>query len=83
LLKYPACRVAIAADNDIKENAPNVGLNEAARVAKIYNMALFIPYLKNGCKCDFNDIAVFEGLDAVKRIFERGGIELVDINKEG
>jgi putative DNA primase/helicase len=83
LLKYPACRVAIAADNDIKENAPdNVGLNEAARVAKIYNLTLFIPYLKNGCKCDFNDVAVFEGLDAVKMIFEHGGVELVDINKE-
>jgi putative DNA primase/helicase len=82
LLKYPACRVAIAADNDIKENAPNVGLNEAARVAKIYNLTLFIPYLKCGGKCDFNDVAVFEGLDAVKMIFEHGGVELVDINKE-
>ena len=83
LLKYPACRIAIAADNDIKENAPdNVGLNEAARVAKIYNLTLFIPYLKHGGKCDFNDVAVFEGLDAVKKIFERGGVDLLDINKE-
>lgn len=79
LFKYPACEIAIAADNDIKENAPNVGLNEAARVAKIYNLTLFIPYLKCGGKCDFNDIAVFEGLEAVKRIFERGGADLINV----
>lgn len=56
--KYPALELIIAADNDIKENAPNVGVEEAHRVASIYGCSVIVPTLTNGSKCDFNDVAV-------------------------
>ena len=39
--RYGTTVKAICELNDIKENAPNVGLYEAARVAKIYNLTLY------------------------------------------
>ncbi len=75
--KYPALEITIAADNDIKKDAPNVGAEEANRVASIYGCKVVIPELLSGGKCDFNDIAVNEGLERVKAIFdgESTGIE--------
>lgn len=68
--KYPALELIIAADNDIKENAPNVGIEESNRVASIYGCSVIIPTLSGGGKCDFNDIAVNEGLERVKAFFD-------------
>lgn len=71
LLKYPSYKISIAADNDIKENAPNVGLNEAKRISKLYNINVYIPCFKDSQeKCDFNDLMIKEGIEAVKDIFE-------------
>ena len=67
--KYPALELIIAADNDIKENAPNVGVAEANRIALLYGCKVIIPSLSSGGKCDFNDIAVNEGLEQVKALF--------------
>jgi putative DNA primase/helicase len=69
LVKYPAYEIAIAADNDIKENAPNVGKDEAERIGNIYNLTVFIPHLKTDSKCDFNDMAIIEGAAAVRVVF--------------
>lgn len=69
LRKYPSYEIAIAADNDIKENAPNVGKNEAERIGKIYNLTVFVPHLKTNSKCDFNDMAIIEGIAAVRDVF--------------
>lgn len=69
LVKYPAYEIAIAADNDIKENAPNVGKDEAERIGNLYNLTVFIPHLKTNGKCDFNDMAIIEGAAAVKAVF--------------
>jgi len=67
--KYPAVEIIIAADNDIKENTSNVGVEEANRVASIYGCKVVIPELAGGGKCDFNDVAVNEGLERVKSFF--------------
>lgn len=56
--KYPAIELIIAADNDIREDGSNVGINEANRVASIYECSVVIPALQSGEKCDFNDVAV-------------------------
>lgn len=68
--KYPALEIIIAADNDIKENAPNIGVLKAQTVADKYSCKVVIPELKSGGKCDFNDVAVNEGLERVKAIFD-------------
>ena len=67
--KYPDKQTVIAADNDIKENAPNYGLDEAQRVGALFGCQVIIPNLKTGGKCDFNDVAVAEGLERVKELF--------------
>lgn len=68
--KYPTLEVIIAADNDIKENAPNTGVLKAQEVADKYSCKVVIPESKSGGKCDFNDVAVNEGLERVKAIFD-------------
>ena len=69
-LKYPNYEIGIAADNDIKENAPNIGLNEAERISKAYNIKVYIPKFKdNQEKCDFNDLMIKEGKEAVSAVF--------------
>ncbi len=71
LIKYQSYEISIAADNDIKENAPNTGLNEAKRISKLYNINVYIPSFKDSQeKCDFNDLMIKEGLEAVKVIFK-------------
>lgn len=67
--EFPTVEIIIAADNDIKENTPNVGVEEANRVASIYGGKVVIPELLSGGKCDFNDVAVIEGLERVKGFF--------------
>ena len=68
--KYPALEVIIAADNDIKENAPNTGVLKAQEVGKMYSCKVIVPELLSGGKCDFNDVAVIDGLERVKAIFD-------------
>lgn len=67
--KYPNKQIIIAADNDIKEDSPNYGLEEAQRVSSLFDCLVVIPYLKSGGKCDFNDVAITEGLEQVKKLF--------------
>lgn len=67
--KYPDKQIIIAADNDIKEDAPNYGLDEAQRVGSLFSCPVITPYLKSGGKCDFNDVATAEGLEQVKKLF--------------
>lgn len=68
--KYPALEIIIAADNDIKENAPNIGVLKAQTVADKYSCKVVIPESKSDGKCDFNDVAVIDGLERVKAIFD-------------
>lgn len=69
----PNLSIIIGADNDIKENAPtNVGRDEAFRLAGLYKgVEVIVPHMKNNCKCDFNDLAVVEGLDEVRKQFKK------------
>lgn len=78
--KHPALELILAADNDIKENAPNVGVDEALRISGKYGYKVAIPELKSGGKCDFNDLMVIEGLDAVKLAFDN--LTKLDIENE-
>ncbi|MDR2778325.1 MAG: DUF927 domain-containing protein, partial [Rickettsiales bacterium] len=69
--KFPAKEIVIAADNDLKDDDPsNVGVEEAKRVANRYGCAVAIPELKGGGKCDFNDLMIAEGVEAVRKYFE-------------
>ncbi|MDR2077756.1 MAG: DUF927 domain-containing protein [Rickettsiales bacterium] len=69
--KFPDKEIIIAADNDLKEgDSSNVGVEEAKRVADRYGCAVVIPELKGGGRCDFNDLMITEGVEAVRKCFE-------------
>lgn len=69
--KYPAYEIIIAADNDIKEkDAPNIGVLRAQEAGNKHSCKVVIPELKSGGKCDFNDVAVIDGLEQIKAIFD-------------
>lgn len=67
--KYPTFEIIIAADNDIKEKAPNTGVLKAQEVGEMYSCKVIIAESPSGGKYDFNDMAVIEGLERVKAIF--------------
>lgn len=70
MCKYPDYDIGIAADNDIKENAPNTGLETAGRLKEKYSVKVYIPSFKEKqAKCDFNDLMAEEGKEAVKAVF--------------
>lgn len=62
--RYPDADLVIAADNDC-ENDTNVGLDAAKAAAAAVGATYVLPYL-DGAACDFNDIHVAHGLDAVR-----------------
>ena len=68
--KYPDKKIILAADNDIKENAPNIGVLRAKELGNKYSCKVIIPELLDGGKCDFNDVAVNDGLERVKAFFD-------------
>lgn len=64
--KYPEARLLIAADNDWeKEN--NVGVDKANMAAEETNADVCIPRISTSGLSDFNDVAISEGLESVKK----------------
>lgn len=67
---YPACRIIIAADNDLRgagdKCQTNTGIVKAQEAALRVGATVAIPQL-DGKKCDFNDVAVALGVDEVNR----------------
>ena len=56
--KHPSHKIVICADNDYKEgNQQNPGIEAANKAAQAVNGLVAVPYLINGKKTDFNDIA--------------------------
>ena len=63
--QYPMATILLCGDNDIRDNeTPNTGLDAATAAASAIDGLLVMPEL-NGKKCDWNDIHVQCGLDAV------------------
>lgn len=68
--KYPDIKVVICADNDIHvDGKENVGVTAAMKAATELGAYLAVPEL-NGMKCDFNDLKLANGADAVKSAIE-------------
>ncbi|MBO4700787.1 MAG: AAA family ATPase [Alphaproteobacteria bacterium] len=63
--KYPNARIVIAADNDWEKDK-NTGVDYATNAANSINAQLCIPNITTHGMSDFNDIAVYQGLDKVK-----------------
>jgi hypothetical protein len=58
--------IVLAGDNDVRDDGkPNTGLDAAKAAAHAMSGALVMPDL-DGQKCDWNDVHVRHGLDAVK-----------------
>ena len=62
--------IVLAGDYDIRDDEkPNVGLDAATAAAKAIGGVLAMPEF-DGKKCDFNDIHMQRGLDAVTQAIE-------------
>lgn len=60
--------ITIAADNDIKPDSDkNTGIDKAKETAKLINCSIVYPEM-NGIQCDFNDLMIDKGIEAVKKI---------------
>lgn len=62
--KFPAVRLILAADNDVRDGA-NVGVSKAREAARAVSALVAVPELEGG-KCDFNDLFLARGADAVR-----------------
>lgn len=67
--KHPKAKIIIAADNDW-ESENNTGVNAAVVAADEAYAALCVPEIDTPGMSDFNDIAVSQGLEKVKRQLE-------------
>lgn len=68
--KYLDIKVVICADNDIHvDGKENVGVSAAMKAATELGAYLAVPEL-DGMKCDFNDLKLANGTDAVKSVID-------------
>jgi putative DNA primase/helicase len=63
--KVPSARLVLAADNDISTSKPNVGMERAIEAARAVDGLVAVPEL-DGRGCDFNDLALVRGAEAVR-----------------
>jgi phage/plasmid primase-like uncharacterized protein len=64
--QYPTAMILVCGDNDVHaDGKPNTGLLAATAAASAIKGVLVMPEL-NGMKCDWNDVHVQCGLDAVR-----------------
>jgi putative DNA primase/helicase len=64
--KFPNMRIVIGADNDVREDGgENAGIVYGSRAAFAVGGYLAVPNL-DGSKCDFNDLMLAHGADAVR-----------------
>jgi hypothetical protein len=81
---HPACRIIIAADNDIRpagSQLENTGVVDARLAALRVSATVAIPELA-GKKCDWNDVAVVLGREEVARQFVLIQSEIAPINAD-
>ncbi|MEG2173367.1 MAG: AAA family ATPase [Desulfovibrionaceae bacterium] len=67
---YPQRRLILCADNDVKADATNVGLDAATAAAQAVNGLLAVPPAHEGKACDFNDLHQWRGFEAVLTCIE-------------
>ena len=68
--QYPAAMILLCGDNDKRDNdTPNTGRDAATAAARAIDGILVMPEL-HGMKCDWNDVHVQCGLDAVRLAIE-------------
>lgn len=67
----PTAKIIILADNDIKPDKPNVGIEKAIEAAKAVNGYVAIPELQTGEKCDFWDVWNAHDLSTVRAMIEK------------
>ena len=68
--KHPQLDIVLAADNDVRsDGSENTGVSKATEAAIAVGAKLAIPELE-GSKCDFNDLHIARGLDAVRECLE-------------
>jgi putative DNA primase/helicase len=79
--KFPNVRIIIAADNDAGEQS-NVGVEKAQEAARAVNGLVAVPEIE-GRKCDFNDVAVVVGADAVRAAIEAAKAPPTEADVEG
>jgi putative DNA primase/helicase len=64
---YPTREIILCADNDVSGgDSANVGVEKAAAAALAVNGLLAVPNLKNGGKCDWNDLHKLLGAGEVR-----------------
>lgn len=65
--RLPNIKIIIAADNDYKPQGANIGIAAAKKAARAVNGFYCVPTINNNPnqKCDFNDLFVTEGSQAV------------------
>jgi phage/plasmid primase-like uncharacterized protein len=64
--KHPELEIVLAADNDVRSDGrENTGVAKATEAAIAAGARLVVPGL-DGSKCDFNDLHIARGLDAVR-----------------
>ncbi|MDR0453413.1 MAG: toprim domain-containing protein [Deferribacteraceae bacterium] len=71
----PVREIILCADNDTETSSGNTGIKEATKAAKAINGKIAIPYMEDGSKCDWNDINVKQGVEAVKEQFRPQPVE--------
>ena len=65
--EMPDATLVIAADNDVRDDdSENTGVTKATEAATTVDALLAVPELDGG-KCDFNDIHIVRGLEAVRQ----------------
>ena len=66
----PTAMILVCGDNDLRDDGtPDVGLDAATAAAEAIGGVLVMPEL-DGRKCDWNDVHMQRGLDAVKEAIE-------------
>lgn len=69
--RYPERELVLCADNDLRpDDRPNTGLEAATRAAQAAGAKLAVCPAHEGRATDFNDLAVWRSLAAVRRVVE-------------
>lgn len=69
--RYPERELVLCADNDVRpDDRPNTGLEAAGRAARAAGAKLAVCPAHEGRPTDFNDLAVWRSLEAVRQVVE-------------
>ena len=69
--RYPERELVLCADNDVRpDDRPNTGVEAATRAARAAGAKLAVCPAHEGRATDFNDLAVWRSLEAVRQVVE-------------